>query len=586
MRYGIRTLVILCILLAINVVAARNISDVSFDEDILIDLSGNQTSMAFNLSLGEDATVNMNVRYLGPEFPLSLEFFNDSDQTVADEATDAPDDLSLDLVAGHYMVLVSAQPNNAGRAILRFSLGDGDLPPIEDGDPLSGEWLATYVDDYTTNCPDVMSLNDVELPLDGSTHNLMFSVPLQPLDFHRAVAPEEIAEVPDFFLTDILPDGTFEVAPGIQTLPYVYRYTVNNSQNITLEYIETISLSDCEANMTIELTYTGDDTGFATPDADDTDAPVSMTVEGWSILGDATEAGDGSSLICGAPTAPDASWFFDAPESFVNQVANGYGETLAFDLLRRDAVQIPVIMSVTLVVGNAILLSYELPQPVTDVNTRFEIPLTETTGWVDIDGMFDASDPEMFQQLLSDVTRVQISGNVPDSDGFCLQNPAVGDVGATPAGTIAFYVISPTDDGGGIPVGCEGYMLPQDTSQPFTDDAETNIRESLEPLLAMPTNEVPGTNYTNYLGGQGLSVGQIDIRDGHATVVIEGAFLLMGTCADPQIEAQFLLSIFADPRIESATVITNGENLKVIADMSGQTPDNAVYTRDDIRERD
>ncbi len=585
MRYGIRTLVILCILLTINVVIANNISDVLFDEDVLVDLSGNQTSVAFNLSLDEAATLNVNVRYLGSAFPLNLEFFDAGGQPVADEVTAAPGDLSLDLVAGEYIVLVSPQPNNAGRAILRFSLGDaaptGDLPPVEDGDPLSGEWLATYVDDYTTNCPDVMSLNDVDLPLDGSTHNLMFSDPLQPLDFHRAVAPVEISEDPDFFLTEILPDGTFEAAPGIQTLPYIYRYTVNNSQSITLEYIESIGLSDCEATMTVELTFTGEVTGSAAPDA-----PASTTVAGWSVLGDATEGGDGSSLICGAPNALDAIWFFDAPESFVNQVVNGYGETLAFELSRRDAAQIPVMMSVTLVVGNAILLSYELPEPVTDVNTRFEIPLTETAGWVDIDGMFDASDPEMFQQLLSDVTRVQIPGDVPDSDGFCLQNPAVGDAGTAASGTIPFYVIGLTDDGGGIPVGCEGYMLPQDTGQPFTDDAETNIRQSLEPLLAMPTNDVPGTNYTNYLGGQGLSVGQIDISDGHATVVIEGSFLLLGTCADPQIEAQFLLGIFADPRIESATVITNGENLKAIVDMSGQTPDNAVYTRDDIRERD
>lgn len=598
MRYGIRALVIACMLLVMNVAAAQSISDVAFDEDVLIDLTGSQTSAAFNLSLDAAGTINVNVRYLGQAFPLTLEAFDAGGQPAGEQTTSAPADLPFDLDAGEYIVIASAPADDAGRAILRFSLGDAapadDLPPVDDGDPLSGEWLVTYVDDYTTNCPEFMSLAESELPLDGSTHTLTFSTPPAPLDFHRVVAPDGVEEVPEFFETQIHADDTYEVVPGIQTAPYTYRYTVNNSQSITLAYLETISLSDCEATVTVELTFTGDagvidDAGII--DTDDPAQPEMASIADWSVLGDAGETGT-DDFLCSVPSALGATWLFDAPDAFVNQVVNGYGEMLAFDLRRRDAVQTPASATVTLVVGNAVLLNYTLDDAVTDSFTRFEIPLTETAGWVDVDGMFDTTDAGMFQQLLSDVTRVQISEFGADSDGFCLQNPTAGDAGAVPgdtpapSGTIPYYVIGPTDDGGGVAVGCDGYMLPQDSGRPFTEDAAMNIRESLEPVLAMPSTEVPGTNYTNYLGGQGLSVGQIDINNGHATVVIEGSFLLLGACADPQIEAQFLLGIFADPRIESATVITNGENLKAIADMSGQTPPDAVYTRDDIRERD
>jgi hypothetical protein len=427
-------------------------------------------------------------------------------------------------------------------------------PSPEDGIPLSGQWLVTYGDDLLTNCPDVLTLDEAP----------------HPLEFHEVVAPDEISAAPEFFMTTVIEGGVYGVAPGIQGQPFTYRYTVNDAQTITLEYTQTLSLSDCELTLTITLTRTGD-------------APMMAPVTDWVVLGDADEVfGPDDEFLCSAPHALDSVWLFDAPESFVDHVVAGYGETLAFDLRRRDAVQTPTSATVTLVVGNAILLNYDLPEAVTDEFTRFEIPLTEAAGWYDVDGMFDASFTEMFLELLSDVTRVQISESGTDSDGFCLRNPAVGDM---MLGDVPYYVIGQTDDGGGIPVGCEGYMLPLDSGQPFSDDPVESIRASLEPLLAMPSTEVEGTAYTNYLGGQGLSLGEVTVSDGHATVVIEGSFLLLGACADPQIEAQFLLGIFADPRIETATVITNGENLKAVADMSGQTPEDAVYTRNDIRRR-
>jgi hypothetical protein len=510
--------------------------------------------------------------------------FDPAGQVLAEQQVTTPGDLTLTLPAGEHTLLLSVEPANSGRAILRFSMG---LDGSGDDPLLSGMWQVTY-GMPENNCPDLLPLEEALLPADGSTHTLTFSDPPEPLEFHQAVAPDEIRDAPAFFNTQALADNVFEVVPGIQTAPYEYTYTVNTPESITLDYVQTLSLSDCVLTLAIELTYVGpaDEVDVPSP----TDDPDGLSsVAGWAILGEATEASppDGE-FICGAPTSPAAFWMFDAPESFVDQVVNGYGETLAFELRRRDAVQTPVTVSVTLVVGNAILLSYELPTPVTDTFTRYEIPLTEAAGWVDVDDMFDTSDPVMFQQLLSDVTRVQIPGDVPDTDGFCLQNAMVGDGAPSAAGTIPLYVVSEFDDptGEGIPVGCEGYMIPLESGVPFFDDPAENIRASLEPLLAMTSTDVGQGDYVNYLGGQGLSLGAVTVDDaGHAIISLEGTLMLIGTCVDPQIEAQLLLSVFADARILSARINADGQNIKPFFDMSGQTGPDEDFTRDDIRRR-
>jgi LysM repeat protein len=154
-----------------------------------------------------------------------------------------------------------------------------------------------------------------------------------------------------------------------------------------------------------------------------------------------------------------------------------------------------------------------------------------------------------------------------------------------PAGVIPYYVVSQTDDGGGIPVGCEGYMLPLRTGFAFAQEPATNIHASLSPLLAMPSTEVGESGYVNYLGGQGLWISSLSVSNGHADLVLGGTFMLIGTCVDPQIEAQILLSVFADPRISTAYITVNGQNLKQMVDMSGQTGPDAIYTRSDIRRR-
>lgn len=462
MRWRFFSLISLLILMISSSVFAQTIHPITLDEDVLVDLTGDQASAGYSITTDAPTSVTVNVRYLGAAFPVRIEAFDATGQPTADQTVSAVGDTSLQLAAGESFIVVSATTDTVGRAILRFSAGQ------------------------------------------------------------------------------------------------------SNPTQATL-----------------------------TPEVSDPLPPAPVTVTGWQVLGDATASGD-SQVLCSVPNSFTSDWIFDAPQEFVDQVVAGYGETLAFDMSRRDAIQTPASLTVYLVVGNGILLAYEAPDSVTDQFTRFEITLDETGGWFDVDGMFDTTDAGMFQQMLSDVTRVQIFATGFETDGFCIQNPTVGadsagsgtdDNATTPDGTIDYYVISSTDTGDGLAIGCDGFLVPQDTGIPFSDDPAENIRTSLEPLLAMPTTET-GNGFSNLLGGQGLSINQIDIDGSHATIVIDGSFLFLGACADPQIEAQFVLSALIDPRIESATIIANGENLKAMADMSGMTAPDAVYTRDDLRERD
>ncbi len=311
------------------------------------------------------------------------------------------------------------------------------------------------------------------------------------------------------------------------------------------------------------------------------EAPVvDASVDGWVIIGDVDGVNDGTELCVTGQT--DASiWYYDAPEDFVEAIPTAYGQTLTFEL-KQEIGATPSGVTVEFVVGNALILGYALPDDSGADYIRYNIPLTTTAGWEELDGLFDISDVELFQQLLSDVTRVQIYGQgAADS---CLRGAAV--TSSPLAGdTVPYYLVSQVDDisGNGIPVGCDGFMIPLETEAAFSDDPAENVSATIEALLSPPPLDADFSELTNYFENQDIVLTSVTVDDsGHATVSFEGQFLLLGTCADPQIEAQLLLGIFSDPRIISARVNVNGENIKPFFDMSGETGPDEDFTRDDI----
>lgn len=395
------------------------------NQDVLLNFTSNQAITVFEFETESATTLTLDVRYLGATFPFDVEIFQNDVSTGAGGAITEATNYAFELPnAGFYTILFYIQEGSGGRAVMNASFASA---------PKDGTWQIAYGTNET-NCVDILTMDAVWLPADGSEVELIFSDPITPLDFHMAVASEELSEEPEFFETMITEDGHYEVVPGIQGAPYTYTYTIVDDETIQLDYLETLSLSDCELSVVVEITYVDPDEQDA--DSDATETPIIVDLSGWGVLGDAGETIIENNMICATDMQQGETWYFDAPQSFVDEVVNGYGKTLSFALKQDTTAGQFDDVDVLLVVGNGILLGYDLPEnPALDFTT-YHVSLTEDAGWFDVDGFMDASDPALFPQMLSDVTRVQIRGEFSENkDTGCLQSPMVTDSDSASAGS-------------------------------------------------------------------------------------------------------------------------------------------------------
>ncbi len=395
---------------------AQVIEDLSLDQDIMLNFTNNQQATVYNLTISDPTTLSIDVRYLGIFFPFNLEVFDNSGSVVGIIALEAAQIYTFDLPsAGDYTLLFTVIDGFTGRAIINTNLL---------AQPMDGEWNVRY-DSVENNCPDILTLDAVWLPADESTVTLTFNDPIEALDYHMAVAPDEIMETPEFFETEILETGEYQVIPGIQGAPYTYTYKMIDAETIQLDYLETLSLSDCELSIAVDLTFVGESVGSDNMETDASQSSVDLSE--WLVLGDADNLVlfDDNSL-CATDSQQGETWYFDAPLSFVDEIVNGYGKLLSFELKQDSNGSQFDDMDIILVVGNGILLSYDLVNNPDIDFTSYTVMLTEGAGWVDVDGMFDLTDADLFQQILSDVTRLQIRGEFSTTrDTGCLRNPII-----------------------------------------------------------------------------------------------------------------------------------------------------------------
>lgn len=395
---------------------AQVIEDLSLDQDIMLNFTNNQQATVYNLTISDPTTLSIDVRYLGIFFPFNLEVFDNSGSVVGIIALEAAQIYTFDLPsAGDYTLLFTVIDGFTGRAIINTNLL---------AQPMDGEWSISYAS-VENSCPDVLTLDAVWLPADETSVTLMFDDPIEALDYHMAVAPDEIMETPEFFETEILETGEYQVIPGIQGAPYTYTYKMIDAETIQLDYLETLSLSDCELSIAVDLTFVGESVGSDNMETDTSQSSVDLSE--WLVLGDADNLVlfDDNSL-CATDSQQGETWYFDAPLSFVDEIVNGYGKLLSFELKQDSNGSQFDDMDIILVVGNGILLSYDLVNNPDIDFTSYTVMLTEGAGWVDVDGMFDLTDADLFQQILSDVTRLQIRGEFSTTrDTGCLRNPII-----------------------------------------------------------------------------------------------------------------------------------------------------------------
>jgi len=149
---------------------------------------------------------------------------------------------------------------------------------------------------------------------------------------------------------------------------------------------------------------------------------------------------------------------------------------------------------------------------------------------------------------------------------------------------IMIYLIIPEDDGrSGPPVGCGDSGVAVRRDRLATGSLERDIQASLEELFSIRTMNYGQSGYTHSLYSASLAVLGVAMDGDRALIRLGGTLPLIGLCADAQMEAQILLTIFQYPEISSAFVTLNGVNLRQVFDLSGTVGDDDQYSRSAIR---
>jgi hypothetical protein len=81
-----------------------------------------------------------------------------------------------------------------------------------------------------------------------------------------------------------------------------------------------------------------------------------------------------------------------------------------------------------------------------------------------------------------------------------------------------------------------------------------------------------------------LEIVEITFRNRHADVVLQGEYFGMGGAVLEAASRQIVLTVFANPSVQTATISLNGGTIwnLGVSHSSSAKPDNYVYTRAEI----
>lgn len=111
-------------LIVILPASAQTIIDITYDEDILVRLTEQNPTVAYDMPLDSASTLDVAVRYLGTSFSMTLEIFDMSGEIIATEIIDEASTISIDVPAGENLLLLTADAEQSGRAVVRFNIGN------------------------------------------------------------------------------------------------------------------------------------------------------------------------------------------------------------------------------------------------------------------------------------------------------------------------------------------------------------------------------------------------------------------------------------------------------------------------------
>lgn len=101
-----------------------------------------------------------------------------------------------------------------------------------------------------------------------------------------------------------------------------------------------------------------------------------------------------------------------------------------------------------------------------------------------------------------------------------------------------------------VPEGTVSGLAPTYADETYTSDTAADLRTALEIILHEDPRKVWDSS--------GLEIVEITFGNGHADVVIEGEYFAMGDGQPCVASIQILLTVFANPSVQTANVTLNG----------------------------
>lgn len=118
-------------------------------------------------------------------------------------------------------------------------------------------------------------------------------------------------------------------------------------------------------------------------------------------------------------------------------------------------------------------------------------------------------------------------------------------------------------------------LSPTQLDTQYSADTTSNLHSALNAVINDARNQWTSSS---------LDISGITINDGHADVVLQGDYFGAGDIILIAARVQILMTIFADPSVQSATVTLNEKNIANLGISNSQEakPDDYDYTRGEI----
>lgn len=441
-----RALVVLGLSLFVVPALAQAILTLEAGQPVLAALRPEQPIAAYDFQNPAAAEYSVALTFLGDPAPVRIEWYDAAGRRISTETLSANGTTAPVMLAQGENSLLIIGPNNAS-VTLRFTvqparqplppptppfeaegMGEDQIVIVQSGVnagmpfPLSGVWLATWVD-VQNNCPVELPTEDAWIAPDGSTHGLIFTEEgALALEMHRVVAAEETAETPEFFFTENEEAGTFAVIPRIQTEPYYYLYRVVEANLITLDYFQTLALSDCALYISVTLQRIADASmlgpdGQPLPSAGGRGSGMSEPDPSLSP----TPSSNGSADDCGPDALRDSRgvWSFQVPDDVRAQAT--YGSVLGFELRLLSDNGASTLVDLEVVANNRAVLYGSTFGELKDTRwLTFRIPLTETALLENY--LLRVGQLSMQFNLRSGIDQMLVGGQLTGANTVCLRN--------------------------------------------------------------------------------------------------------------------------------------------------------------------